>query len=34
MSTSDCFVVFGPLLAFVAFLAIGFGWVHYLENRS
>jgi len=34
MSTTDCFVVFGPLLVFVFLMMIGFGIHHYLENRN
>jgi len=34
MSTSDLFVMFGPLLAFVTLMAIAFGVYHYLENRN
>lgn len=33
MSTSDCFIVFGPLLGFVAFMLVAFGVAQYLENR-
>jgi len=34
MSTSDCLVVFGPLLALVAVMLVGFGVAHYLQNRG
>lgn len=31
MSTSDCFIVFGPMLALVAVMLVGFGWAHYMD---
>lgn len=34
MSTYDCFVVFGPLLAFATLLGIGFGIVSYLNFKQ
>jgi len=34
MSTYDCFVVFGPLLAFVTLLSIGFGVASYLNFKE
>jgi len=34
MSTYDCLVVFGPFLAFVTLLGIGFGVVSYLNFKE
>lgn len=33
MSATDCFIVFSPLLALVTFMLIGFGYVHFVDNR-
>ena len=34
MSTTECFIVFGPLLGLVAVMLVGFGIHLYLENRN
>jgi hypothetical protein len=31
MSTSDCFIFFGPLLALVGVMLVGFGWSHWMD---
>jgi hypothetical protein len=33
MTTLDCFVVFGPMLALVAVMFVCFGLAHFFENR-
>lgn len=34
MSTTDCLVVFGPLLIGVMIMLVAFGVHHYLENTN
>ena len=34
MSTYDSFIVIGPFLALVFVMMIGFGFVHYLDNKD
>jgi hypothetical protein len=34
MSTTDCLIFFGPFLALVTIMMIGFGVVHYLDVKN
>ena len=33
MSTSDIMIVMGPFFALIAIMMVGFGVVHYLDNK-